>query len=51
MDVLAVPSSWMETFGMVVLEALSCGVPVIVTEKVGAKDIINRAYKRCGYGV
>lgn len=43
MDVLAVPSSWMETFGMVVLEAISCGTPVIITEKVGAKDVLGQA--------
>lgn len=40
-DLLAVPSQWQETFGMVVLEALSYGVPVLVTEKVGAKDLLR----------
>lgn len=40
MDVLAVPSSWQETFGMVVLEALSYGIPIVMTEKVGAKDLV-----------
>ena len=40
MDVLVVPSRWPETFGMVVLEAISYGIPVIVTELVGAKDIV-----------
>ena len=39
-DVLIVPSIWNETFGFVVLEALSYGVPVLVTEKVGSKDLI-----------
>lgn len=40
-DVLVVPSIWHETFGLVVYEALSYGVPVIVTDRVGAKDILN----------
>lgn len=39
-DVLVTPSEWEETFGFTVLEALSYGVPVIVSEKVGAKDLI-----------
>lgn len=39
-DVLIVPSLWKETFGFVVLEALSYGTPVIVTENVGAKNLI-----------
>ncbi|MDE7313656.1 MAG: glycosyltransferase [Eubacterium sp.] len=41
MDVLVVPSQWPETFGMVVLEAVSHGVPVIVSENVGAKEILD----------
>lgn len=40
-DILVAPSIWKETFGFVVLEALSRGVPVIVTENVGAKDLVN----------
>ena len=40
-DVLIAPSIWYETFGFTVLEALSYGVPVIVTDRVGAKDIVN----------
>lgn len=44
-DVLIVPSVWKETFGYTVIEALSFGVPVIVSENVGAKDIIP---KGCG---
>jgi len=39
-DVLIAPSIWYETFGYTVLEALSYGVPVIVSGNVGAKDII-----------
>lgn len=41
MDVLVVPSQWRETFGMVVLEALSYGVPVLVSEYVGAKMLLD----------
>lgn len=39
-DVLIVPSIWNETFGFITLEALSYGVPVLVTNKVGSKDLI-----------
>ena len=39
-DVLVTPSEWEETFGFTVLEALSYGIPVIVSDKVGAKDLI-----------
>lgn len=40
-DVLVAPSLWYETFGYTVLEALSYGVPVIVSENVGAKDLVK----------
>lgn len=40
-DVLVAPSVWYETFGFTVIEALSYGVPVIVSDHVGAKDIIG----------
>ena len=39
-DVLVAPSVCFETFGFTVLEALSYGVPVIVSDCVGAKEII-----------
>lgn len=39
-DVLIAPSVWYETFGYTVLEALSYGVPVIISGTVGAKDIL-----------
>lgn len=39
-DVLVAPSIWYETFGFTVLEALSYGVPVIISGTVGAKDIL-----------
>lgn len=46
MDVLVVPSIWKETFGFVVLEALSYGVPVIVSDNVGAKDVVRQYNER-----
>ena len=39
-DILVSPSIWYETFGFTVLEALSYGVPVIISGNVGAKDIL-----------
>lgn len=39
-DVLLVPSLWYETFGYTVLEALSFGVPVVISGTVGARDIL-----------
>ena len=39
-DMVIVPSCWLETFGLVVLEALSYGIPVMVSENVGAKEVI-----------
>lgn len=44
MDVLVVPSLWKETFGMVVLEALSYGVPVIASSCVGAKGLLGESF-------
>ena len=40
-DVLLAPSVWFETFGYTVLEAISYGIPVIITDRVGAGDIIG----------
>jgi len=40
-DILVAPSLWYETFGFTVLEALSYSVPVLVSENVGAKDLLN----------
>jgi alpha-maltose-1-phosphate synthase len=39
-DVLVLPSL-SEAFGLVVTEALSCGVPVIITPHVGASDLVT----------
>ncbi|MFR1448939.1 MAG: glycosyltransferase [Beduini sp.] len=40
MDLLVIPSIWKETFGFVGLEALSYGVPVLMSENVGCKDLL-----------
>lgn len=40
-DVVVAPSICYETFGFTVLEALSYGVPVIVSDHMGAKDIVR----------
>jgi len=39
-DLLVAPSICYETFGFTVLEAISYGVPVLVSESVGSKDLI-----------
>lgn len=39
-SIVIVPSLWYETFSFVTLEALSYGVPVLVSNKVGAKSIV-----------
>ena len=39
-DVLVVPS-FFDSFGMVVAEAMACGLPVVVTQNVGAKEMIS----------
>lgn len=39
-DLLLVPSQCMETFGLIVAEAKSFGVPVMTSSFVGSKDII-----------
>ncbi|MDJ0900427.1 MAG: glycosyltransferase family 4 protein [Xenococcus sp. MO_188.B8] len=40
-DLLVLPSSSMETFGMVVIEAAFCGIPTLRSDLPGAKDQIN----------
>ncbi|MCQ2377693.1 MAG: glycosyltransferase [Victivallaceae bacterium] len=39
-DLVIVPSVWFETFGFVVPEALSHGVPVLASDTVGAKMLL-----------
>ncbi|MDR0931940.1 MAG: glycosyltransferase [Victivallales bacterium] len=40
-DLLIVPSVWSETFGFVVPEALSRGIPVLCADTVGAKILLD----------
>ncbi len=47
LDLLIIPSIWKETFGFTALEAISYGVPVMVSEYVGAKDIVEKIDSRC----
>lgn len=42
MDLLVVPSIWYETFSLVTMEALSFGTPVLVSQNVGAKDVVRK---------
>ena len=41
LDLIVIPSICPETFGFVALEALSYAMPCIVSERVGAKDLID----------
>lgn len=42
LDCIIVPSKWYETFSLVTLEAMGHGIPVIVSNNVGAKDIVSQ---------
>ena len=39
-DIFVMPSKY-DTFGLAVLEAMAAGLPVIITSKVGAKDLVE----------
>ncbi|MEJ2656119.1 MAG: glycosyltransferase family 4 protein [Desulfobacterales bacterium] len=39
-DIFAMPSSF-DTFGLVVLEAMAAGLPVIISKSVGARDLVK----------
>lgn len=44
LDLLIVPSLWHETFGFIVLEALLKGVPCLVSNNVGSKDLVPNSW-------
>lgn len=39
-DLVILPSKWHETFGLIALEVLSSGTKVLITKKMGVKDIV-----------
>lgn len=43
LDIAAVPSIWYETFGLVTREALSYGVPAVVSDRVGSAMLLKNA--------
>ena len=47
LDCIVVPSVCYETFSLVTLEALSHGIPAIVSDHVGAKDIVASYKSDC----
>lgn len=40
-DIFVVPSQYEEAFGRVILEALSCGIPVVASKKGGIPEVID----------
>ena len=42
-DVLIVPSIWQEGLGRVILEAMTCGVPVIGSNRGGIPEVVNQS--------
>jgi glycosyltransferase involved in cell wall biosynthesis len=40
-DLMVIPSTWYETFGLTAAEAVSLGIPVLLTDRVGAKDLLK----------
>jgi glycosyltransferase involved in cell wall biosynthesis len=46
-DVLVAPSLWSEPFGLVLCEAMSCGVPVVASAVGGIPEIVEHG--RCGF--
>jgi glycosyltransferase involved in cell wall biosynthesis len=42
-DVLVVPSVWLEPFGLVVVEAASAGVPVLIAHRPGLMEAARAA--------
>ncbi len=46
LDLLVVPSQWEEPFGLVAIEAMAAGVPVLATRRGGLVEIVDEA---CGW--
>lgn len=44
LDLVIIPSEWEETFGFVVLECVTHGIPVIFSKKVGAGMLFDDSY-------
>jgi UDP-glucose:(heptosyl)LPS alpha-1,3-glucosyltransferase len=42
-DIFAMPSRF-DTFGLVVLEAMAAGLPVIISKNVGARDLVKQGH-------
>lgn len=40
-DVMVVPSMWEEPFGMIALEAMSCGLPLIISDSGALPEIVD----------
>lgn len=45
-DIAVLPSMWEEPFGLTCLEAISCGLPVVITNSGGMPEIID---DKCGF--
>jgi glycosyltransferase involved in cell wall biosynthesis len=43
-DILVLPSKGEELFGIVLIEAMSCGLPVIASNRVGPREIITHGH-------
>jgi len=50
LDVQVLPAIW-EEFGRVVLESMACGLPVVVSDKVGASEILPQVNKEFVFNV
>lgn len=40
-DIMTVPSMWEEPFGMIALEAMTCGLPLVISDSGGLPEIVN----------
>lgn len=49
LDIIVHASTKPEPFGMTIIEAMSCGKPVIVSQAGGAAEIINSGYDAIGF--